>query len=337
MLPTSETPKSEIILSDDSSFLSNHNSILLDSIPNSSFSPIPANQTSPRYNQSCLGGTFDRLHAGHKILLSEALLVANHRAVIGLAFGDLLNQKLLRELILPYDQRKLELEAFLHSIHLSNQKTEIVPIDEPFGPSITDGQLDVMVLSSEVEGAISKVNELRRKNELDPLNSHVINNGEMVQDQKDSNFKPTETVSSSAGRVGLLGTLLKPVLNPKTENRPYIIGITGMLASGKSSVCRRLEKLGAYRLDADKLGHLAYVPKTESHEEGPAYKGVIDHFGEEILDENKFVDRKKLGAKVFADPNERRKLEQIVWPAIAQLVENEIKTAHENGSKVHFF
>ena len=336
MLPTSKTPQSEIILSDDSSFLSKQNSVLLDSIPNNSLTPIPANQTSPRFQQSCLGGTFDRLHAGHKILLSEALLVANQRAVIGLAFGDLLNQKLLRELILPYDQRKLELEAFLHSIHLANQKTEVVPIDEPFGPSITDGQLDVMVLSSEVEGAISKVNELRKSNNLDPLSSHVINNGEMVQDQKDSDFKPTETVSSSAGRVGLLGTLLKPILNPKTENRPYIIGITGMLASGKSSVCRRLEKLGAYRLDADKLGHLAYVPKTDSHEEGPAYKGVIEHFGEEILDENKFVDRKKLGAKVFADPNERRKLEQIVWPAIAQLCENEITRAHQNGSKVHF-
>ena len=82
-----------------------------------------------------------------------------------------------------------------------------------------------------------------------------------------------------AGRVGLLGTLLKPVLTPKSNDRPYIIGITGMLASGKSSVCRRLETLGAYRLDADKLGHFAYVPKTKDHDEGPAYKGVIEHFG----------------------------------------------------------
>ena len=113
LLPSSQTPKSEIILSDDSSFLSNQNSVLLDSIPNSSFNPIPADHITSRYDQSCLGGTFDRLHAGHKILLSEALLVANQRAVIGLAFGDLLNQKLLRELILPFDERKCELETFL--------------------------------------------------------------------------------------------------------------------------------------------------------------------------------------------------------------------------------
>ena len=46
----------------------------------------------PRFTQSCLGGTFDRLHAGHKILLSEACLVATERAVIGLAHGDLLKE-----------------------------------------------------------------------------------------------------------------------------------------------------------------------------------------------------------------------------------------------------
>ena len=50
----------------------------------------------PRFAQSCLGGTFDRLHAGHKILLSEACLVATDKTVIGLAHGDLLKEKLLR-------------------------------------------------------------------------------------------------------------------------------------------------------------------------------------------------------------------------------------------------
>ena len=46
------------------------------------------------------------------------------------------------------------------------------------------------------------------------------------------------------------------------------------------------------------------------------------------------MDRKKLGAKVFADPKERKKLEEIVWPAIAELCDEEIKLAYANGSKV---
>ena len=58
----------------------------------SEISTIPV----PRFSQSCLGGTFDRLHAGHKILLSEACLVATDKTVIGLAHGDLLKEKLLR-------------------------------------------------------------------------------------------------------------------------------------------------------------------------------------------------------------------------------------------------
>ena len=100
-------------------------------------------------------------------------------------------------------------------------------------------------------------------------------------------------------------------------------------------MCKRLEKLGAYRLDADKLGHLAYVPETKDHPEGPAYREVIAHFGEEIVDpETKFIDRKKLGAKVFADPSQRRKLEEIVWPAIQSMVLREVEEAFFSGKKV---
>ena len=55
----------------------------------------------------------------------------------------------------------------------------------------------------------------------------------------------------------------------------------------------------------------------------------------DILDsETKFVDRKKLGAKVFADPSERKNLENIVWPAIASMCMKEIEAAHEKGFKV---
>ena len=61
---------------------------------NTDYSVFNSNSVNvPRFTQSCLGGTFDRLHAGHKILLSEACLVATERAVIGLAHGDLLKAR----------------------------------------------------------------------------------------------------------------------------------------------------------------------------------------------------------------------------------------------------
>jgi len=333
LLPATMPPSDpELLLSD----YQLSGSILLSGVnsgSNSTTTNTPDMNHVTRYRRSCLGGTFDRLHAGHKILLSEACLIATDRAVIGLAQGALLEQKLLRELILPFDRRLAQLNEFLISVQ-SHLKPDIVPIEEPFGPSITDGSLDVMILSDEVKGAIEKVNQLRQQAKLPPLSSHVINGGEMLSDDKASTFSPTDTVSSSAGRTALLGELVKPVTRAYDSTKPYVIGITGMLASGKSSVCKRLEAMGAFRLDADKLGHLAYVPATAEHDEGPAYRQVIAHFGDDIVNEDGFIDRKKLGTKVFADPNERKQLEQIVWPAIQSMVERDVKRAFESGKKV---
>ena len=59
--------------------------------------------------------------------------------------------KLLRELILPFEERRQQLDDFLVSVQ-SHLTTDIVAIDEPFGPSITDGNLQVMVLSDEATG-----------------------------------------------------------------------------------------------------------------------------------------------------------------------------------------
>ena len=80
---------------------------------------------------------------------------------------------------------------------------------------------------------------------------------------------------------------------------------------------------------------MAYVPETSEHREGPAYEPVLDHFGRDILnDDSNFIDRKKLGAKVFGNPEERKKLEQLVWPAIQELAEENIKKAFSSGSKI---
>ena len=86
LLPKASSPEPELLLSD----YQLSGSIQL----NTDYSVFNSNSVNvPRFTQSCLGGTFDRLHAGHKILLSEACLVATERAVIGLAHGDLLKAR----------------------------------------------------------------------------------------------------------------------------------------------------------------------------------------------------------------------------------------------------
>ena len=74
-----------------------------------------------------------------------------------------------------------------------------------------------------------------------------------------------------------------------------MIGLTGGIASGKTSICRRLKDLGAHVISCDRLGHLAYKKGTKCYQE------MVDYFGTTILDCNFEIDRKKLGPIVFSD------------------------------------
>ena len=97
-----------------------------------------------------------------------------------------------------------------------------------------------------------------------------------------------------------------------------IIGLTGGIASGKSTAAATLGEWGAYVIDADKLGHRAYEPGTE------AFLEVVATFGKEIVSANGEIDRKILGSKVFADGNRLEELTAIVWPVTRRMAEAEI-------------
>lgn len=83
---------------------------------------------------------------------------------------------------------------------------------------------------------------------------------------------------------------------------PIIIGVTGSIATGKSSACRLMEEQGATHLDADRLVHRLYDPGK------PAFDRIVSIFGNEIVGEDGYIDRKILGSKVFGKPEEMSKL-----------------------------
>jgi len=99
-----------------------------------------------------------------------------------------------------------------------------------------------------------------------------------------------------------------------------VIGITGGIAAGKSTVARELLLRGARVIDADQLGHRVYEPGT------PAYRAVVSAFGPEIVAGDGSIDRAVLGARVFGRPEQLRRLTDIVWPATRRLVEQQIAT-----------
>ncbi len=100
--------------------------------------------------------------------------------------------------------------------------------------------------------------------------------------------------------------------------RSLVIGLTGNIATGKSTILKYLIEKCATIIDADKLGHRVIEPG------GPAYDAVVRAFGKEILREDGTIDRKKLGKIVFSNPLYLGRLEKIVHPKIFELGKQEI-------------
>lgn len=105
-----------------------------------------------------------------------------------------------------------------------------------------------------------------------------------------------------------------------------VIGLTGGIASGKSTAAGHLKKLGAHVIDADLLGHRAYQPGTR------AYAAVVDTFGSDIVDTDGKIDRKILGSKVFGEPQNLERLTNIVWPEIRLMAQAEIENVRKADS-----
>jgi dephospho-CoA kinase len=107
-----------------------------------------------------------------------------------------------------------------------------------------------------------------------------------------------------------------------------VIGLTGGIGSGKSTVSKYLQELGAVLIDADKVGHAAYQPDTET------WREVVATFGQQILTSDGNIDRKKLGAIVFSNPESLEKLNRIVHPRMYEMMKAQIDEYRQQGVKV---
>lgn len=106
-----------------------------------------------------------------------------------------------------------------------------------------------------------------------------------------------------------------------SDTAKYLIGLTGNIATGKSTVAKMLRDLGATVIDADALVHELQRPGT------PAYEAIVAAFGRGILNRAGEIDRPALGAIVFTDPARLRVLESILHPAVAIESQRRIEAA----------
>ena len=106
-----------------------------------------------------------------------------------------------------------------------------------------------------------------------------------------------------------------------------LVGLTGGVGSGKSTVAAMLRELGADVVDADQASHAVYEPGT------PGFAAVVREFGDEFVSAGR-IDRKRLGELVFKDPEARRRLNAIVHPLVREWMVARTAEAADRGATI---
>jgi len=106
----------------------------------------------------------------------------------------------------------------------------------------------------------------------------------------------------------------------------HVIGLTGGIASGKSTVTRFFKDRDIPVIDADILGHRTYDPGTDT------FNAVVSAFGNDLVAPDGSIDRRVLGGKVFGKPDELRRLTDIVWPGIRKLASESLSEFEAAGN-----
>ncbi|KAI0362418.1 Nucleotidylyl transferase [Trametes cingulata] len=136
--------------------------------------PPPADSSiPPLYPVVALGGTFDHLHAGHKILLSMGAWIASEKLIVGITDDALLGKKEYKEVLEPLSIRTARTRAFLE-LFRPGIVHDIVPINDVYGPTGWDPNVQALVVSKETLPGASSIAKRREEQSLPPLKTFVI-------------------------------------------------------------------------------------------------------------------------------------------------------------------
>jgi dephospho-CoA kinase len=108
----------------------------------------------------------------------------------------------------------------------------------------------------------------------------------------------------------------------------YVIGLTGGIGSGKTTVAQMLERRGARLLSADAVGHEVYEPGR------PAWQEIVDAFGPDVVGADGRIDRKKLGPIVFSDPEQLQRLNAVTHPRMKELMREKLEAERAGGARI---
>jgi len=158
-----------------------------------------------KFRKVAVGGTFDELHRGHKVLLMRAFEIGE-RVAIGLCSDEFAETLGKPHVTASYEERLRELKTFLNDLSVSG-RVEIVPLNDPFGTTLTASCIEALVVSEETKPIALKINEKRREAGLQPLKIVTVI---MVPSE---NCTPISTTRIRKGEIDREGHVLKSSRN----------------------------------------------------------------------------------------------------------------------------
>jgi cytidyltransferase-like protein len=154
-----------------------------------------------KFRKVAVGGTFDELHKGHRSLLVKAFEIGE-KVLIGLCTDEFVRKMGKPHVTSSYEMRLKELQAFLKKSNLCDE-AEIIPLNNPYGKTLTDKCIEALVVSEETEKIAVKINQKRSEKSLPLLKIVTIS---MVPAE---NYKPISTTRIRQGEIDREGHLLK--------------------------------------------------------------------------------------------------------------------------------
>lgn len=148
-----------------------------------------------------VGGTFDKFHKGHRALLTKAFEIGN-RVLIGLSSDDFARKLRKPHKVATYDERLEDLKKILMRRKVLD-RAEIIPLQDPYGVTLSSGCIEAIVVSQETEQVAQKINEKRKAKGIQPLSIVVI---EMVPAE---DHVPISTTRIRRREIDREGHLLK--------------------------------------------------------------------------------------------------------------------------------
>ncbi|KAH9952105.1 Nucleotidylyl transferase [Amylocystis lapponica] len=178
--------------------------------------PIPSHGPAdpplpPQYPVAALGGTFDHLHAGHKILLSMGAWIASRKLIVGVTDDALLKNKANKDVLETLPARMARVRAFLQLFQPALH-CDVVPISDVYGPTGWDPDIQALVVSKETLPGASSIHKHREEKGLPPLRTFVIDvisSTEASVDSEDADVLKRAKMSSTFIREWIVQTRLK--------------------------------------------------------------------------------------------------------------------------------